>query len=130
MWYPHILKNVNLVIDKAGLLARYGAECKDNAKLSIKYRPDNGMTLVGNIVYLPPKEWSKQTNLAEAITFNMDPNYFDFFVVGVVDSLDPVKDEDYPDGFFEHKKKDEDFCFAITSVSKFDMIPHFEILAK
>ena len=34
-WYPTVIHGVNLLIDKAAIMAKYGAESKDNAILNI-----------------------------------------------------------------------------------------------
>ena len=133
MWYPHILNNVNLIVDKASILAKYGAETSDKAKLNISYDNMNGTYYIDGIPYLPPKEWAKLTNdkLADHITFNSDSNYFDFFILGEYKSTDTIIDDDYVEGFYNYMQKENDFCYAITSVSSpYKVIPHFEIMAK
>lgn len=130
IWFPHILHNVDLVVDKASILARYGAETTDKASLHVKY--DKGMTIDG-IPYLPPKEWAGQTNdkLADSLTFNSDSNYFDFFILGEYESSGPINDDDFIEGFYNEMQKTKDYCYAITSVSSpYKVIPHFEIMAK
>ena len=37
MWFPHVLTGVNLVIDRAVIVSKYGEESNDNAVLNIKY---------------------------------------------------------------------------------------------
>lgn len=129
MWYPHVLKNVEFVADKASLSAKLGTESTDNAKLHVKYE---GNLLINGLQYLPPKEWAKQTvdKLADTITFNSDSNYFDFFILGEYDTA-PISDDDFIEGFYNEMQKKKDYCYAITSVSSpYRLIPHFEILAK
>lgn len=129
MWYPHILKNVDLVEDKASIMAKYGSESKDKASLHIKY--DGNIDIQGT-PYLPAKEWNRLTTdeKAEYITFNADSNFFDFFIKGEYESSAAILDSDYEDGFFDYLEERTE-CYALTSVSTpYKVIKHFEILAR
>lgn len=130
-WYPTVIRGVNLLIDKAAIVAKYGAESKDNAVLNIHYKAVDGQIMVDGKPYFPPKEWERQTNdkLADSITFASGSD-FDFFILGEYPEIKPILDEDYRNGFFEEVKKEHDFVFAITSVAMYSVIPHFEITGK
>ena len=152
-WYPTVIHGVNLLIDKAAIVAKYGAESKDNALLNIHYKhvktenPKEGEELFHAFVkckkivdgesvffekeWFPPKEWERQTNdkLPETITFASGTG-FDFFILGEYPEIKPILDEEYRNGFFEEVKKEYDFVFAITSVGMYSVIPHFEITGK
>ena len=125
---PH---GVNLNIDKAAIVAKYGAESKDNAVLNIHYQIVDGQIFVDGKPSFPPKEWKRQTNdkLPETITFASGTE-FDFFILGEYPEIKPILDEEYRNGFFEEVKKEYDFVFAITSVGMYSVIPHFEITGK
>lgn len=129
-WYPTVIHGVNLMIDKAAIVAKYGAESKDNAMLNIRYQMVDGQVMVADKPYFPPKEWERQTNdkLPLSITFSFGTEY-DFFMLGDYGSTEPIKDEDFK-GFFSYIKKEYDYVFAITSVAKYTAIPHFEIMGK
>lgn len=129
MWYPTVVRNVNLLIDKAAIVAKYGAESKDNAILNIHYQTVDGQILIDGKPYLTPKEWERQTNdkLAESITFTSGTD-FDFFMLGEYPTTNPIADDDYVDGFYNHVNDEYDYVFAITSVAKYTTIPHFEIM--
>ena len=129
MWYPTVIDGVNLLIDKASIVAKYGAESKDNAILNVRYHILDGTKMVGNKPYLPPKEWERQTNdkLADSITFTSGTD-FDFFMLGEYPTTEPIKDDDYLDGFYNHVNDEYDYVFAITSVAQYTAIPHFEIM--
>ena len=130
-WYPTVIRGVNLLIDKAAIVAKYGAESKDNAVLNIHYQTVDGQIMVDGKPYFPPKEWERQTNdkLPETITFASGTD-FDFFMLGEYPEIKPILDEEYRNGFFEEVKKEYDFVFAITSVGMYSVIPHFEITGK
>lgn len=131
MWYPTILSNVNVNIDRAGIVANYGEQSKDACVLNVRYQNVNGQKVVDGKPYLLPKEWDRQPNdsLSSTITFT-DGEKFDFFFVGEYDSTEPIKDDDFMDGFFNYMNDNFDHVFAITSVSEFEVIPHFEITGK
>ena len=41
-----------------------------------------------------------------------------------------MNDADYVDGFYNFCNTIYDYSFAITSVAKYSVIPHFELMAK
>ena len=131
MWYPTVIDGVNLLIDKAAIVAKYGAERKDNAILNIHYQIVDGKIFVDGKPYMPPKEWERQTNdmLAESITFTSGQD-FDFFWRGEWPDDDPISDEDYLDGFYSHMNSRHDDVYAITRHAWYSLIPHFEIGGK
>lgn len=130
IWYPHVISGVNLIIDKAAIVSKYGAESNDNAILNVKYHFADGGIVVGNKPYLSPKEWENQTNdkLSESITFSNESTQFDFFMLGDYGSEEAIYDE--KESFFSDMQKKYDYVFAITSVAKLKAIPHFEIVGK
>lgn len=130
-WYPTVLTNVNLNIDKASIIAKFGAESQDNAILNIRYQINDGDIFVEDKQYLPPKEWDRQINdlLPSTITFT-DGQQFDFFYVGDWGSTETVDDEAYLDGFYNYMNTQYDYVFQITSVAQYSVIPHFEIMGK
>lgn len=129
-WYPTVIHGVNLMIDKAAIVAKYGAESKDNAVLNIRYQMVDGQVMVADKPYFPPKEWERQTNdkLPLSITFASGKEY-DFFMLGDYGSTEPISDKEYK-GFFSYIKEEYDFVFSIASVAKYTAIPHFEIMGK
>lgn len=155
MWYPTVIHGVNIQIDKAAIIAKYGAESKDNAILNIKYehvvtnnpkegellfrafikcqRVINGEKVFVGKEWLSPKEWEHQTNdkLPETITFaSGSSNEFDFFMLGEYPTIEPIHDSDFDmdNGFYNYVNDEYDFVFAITSVAQYSAIPHFEIM--
>jgi hypothetical protein len=119
-------------MDKASIIAKYGSDSQDNAVLNVQYSLKDGKKMVGSKLWLPPKEWCKQTNdkLSEALTFSPKANGFDFFIVGEWENEEPIAEDDYIDGFYEEMKLKYDYVFAITGSAFYDIIPHFEVMAK
>lgn len=128
-WYPTVIKNVNLQVDKAAMIAKYGEQSNDTAALGIKYVVKGEGIFIEDKSYCFPKEWNvkESDELNEYITFKSG-NDFDFFIEGEFDDSERIIDDDYPDGFFNAMKKEYDNVFAITSVAKYTTIPHFEIM--
>ena len=124
-WYPTVLHNVNLVIDRAAVVAKYGADSKDNAILNVRYKVQNGEILIAGKPWMPPKAWDKTT---DSITFASGTN-FDFSWVGEW-SGGIVSDEDYSGGFYDYMNRTYDYVFAVTAVARYSIIPHFEITGK
>ena len=129
IWYPHVISGVNLIVDKAVINAKYGEVSKDNAVMNVKYHFVDSNIMVGDKLYLPPKEWERQVNddLPKSITFTSG-NDFDFFMSGDYGSEEPIIDEN--GRFYSDMQKEYDNVFAITSVAKYSVIPHFEIVGK
>lgn len=125
-WYPTVIKNVNLNIDRAAILAKYGAESQDNAVLHIKYQRDGGNILIAGKPWMPPKEWDKTE---DSLTFTSG-NQFDFFWNGEWTG-GIVSDADYADeGFYGYMNRSHDYIFAVSSVAMYSVIPHFEIMGR
>lgn len=128
-WFPHVLKGVNLVVDKSVIVAKYGERSNDNAVLNVKYHNVNGGKMVDRKPYLLPKEWKKQTDdlLPKSVTFTSG-NDFDFFMEGDYGNEEIIHDE--KGTFYSEMQKEYDNVFAVTSISCYSVIPHFEVLGK
>lgn len=131
-WYPTVIKNADLNIDKAAILEKYGQEAKDTAVLHIRYQNKDGKKIVSEKPWMPPKEWDAQLDPSKAITFT-EGDRFDFFWLGEWESEEPIEDADYfaYTDFYTYMNKTRDFVFAISSVGgPYSVIPHFEITGK
>lgn len=126
---PTIIRSVNLNIDRAAILAKYGPDSKDSAVLHIRYRNKEGEISIvcdskADKKWMSPKAWDRT---GETITFNPDG---DFFIQGEWTG-GIVSDADYgPDGFYSHMNRTHDYVFAVSSVARYSVIPHFEIMGK
>lgn len=131
-WYPAVLKNVDLNVDHAAMIAKYGEKTADNASLHIRYGVDaDGATVIAeHRRYLPPKAWENQVNdlLPGSITFTAGTD-FDFFWVGEWKGEAIIYDDDY-NGFYDYMNRKYDHVFAITSAAQYSVIPHFEVMGK
>lgn len=132
-WYPTILSGVHLEMDRAAILAKYGAESADSASLHVPYiGDDDGNCVICGKLWLPPKEWEKQLDHSKSITFTSGDR-FDFFWLGDWGNTDPVYDTDFPADmdFYTHMNRLYDYVFAISSVGgPYRLIPHFQIMGK
>jgi hypothetical protein len=125
-WIPTVIKGVNLNIDRAAILAKYGAESQDNAVLHIRYQKTSDKILIAGKQWMPPKVWD-QTE--KTLTF-ASGNDFDFFWKGEWTN-GVVNDSDYQnEGFYNYMNRTHDYVFAVSSVAIYSMIPHFEIMGK
>ena len=123
-WYPHVLKGCYFLADKSANIEKTGIENADSAKLHVKYKDNDGIK-IGDLQYITPKEWDKQTNdkYENSITFSEGE---DFFALGEFEEI-IIKESDYPEGFFQHMNDTYDDVYRITTVGKYTVIPHFEI---
>lgn len=133
IWYPTVLCNVQLIVDKSAILAKYGAEAQDRATLHVRYDfHDGGKKMVGQKQWLPNREWIALDDPSHAVTFS-DGVAFDFFWWGDWGNETPVKDADYlsTGDFYSYMKQKYDYVFSISSVGgPYRAIPHFEIIGK
>jgi len=129
LWKPVLLENVHLIVDRSIIISAYGEQASDNAMLHVRYQQKGDGAYVDGMKYYQPKEWNQLGSHDGALTFQFGEN-FDFFIEGDKTSLGIVRDDDYRNGFFNYANKTYDNCFAISSVSKFNLIYHFEIGAK
>ena len=131
-WYPTVLHNVHLNTDRAAILAKYGEGTQDAAAVNIRYHFREDAKMIGDKTWLPPKEWEKQEDVSEYITFKSGDT-FDFILAGEWPGIHPIDNTEYMDlnGFYNYMNKEYDFVFAVSSVGgPYSVIPHFEILCR
>ena len=148
---PIVLSGVHLIVDHSATWNTYGGQQSDNIRLHIRYLPSNGNVMIADKKYYEPKEWRKLDHFDDAITLRYgNDNDFDFFVKGVheVDGESMVNEivvngvtvtcsegfikDDYYErhGFYNYLNREYDHVFAITAVSQYNLIPHFEVMAR
>lgn len=131
-WYPSVLRNVHLSVDRAALVAKYGETSADNVMLSVRYKDEDGKIMIGGKQWLPPKKWDAEKNYANTVTFTTGTR-FDFFVLGDWGTSDPIHDADFSadTDFYTYLNRTRDYVFAITSAGgPYTVVPHFEIMGK
>lgn len=131
-WYPTVIRNVDLNMDKAAIVAKYGPESQDRAVLHIRFMSKGTEKIVAGKLWKPPKEWDRLDKKEQAITFT-GGDRFDFFWLGDWGSSEPVKDIDYvaDTDFYTYMNRVNDYVFAVSSVGgPYSVIPHFEITGK
>ena len=123
-WHPTVIHDVNLNIDRAAILAKYGAQCQDKAVVNIRYEMQGGQIIVASKRFQPTKEWSQTAD-----TLTLTP-VKDFVWAGEWDG-GVVSDADYgTEGFYGHMNRTKDNVFLISSVARYSAIPHFEVVGK
>ena len=122
-WKGTVLTNVDLNVDRAMMLRQYGENSQDRAKLHIKYRENNGYWC-GSYKFVSPAEYTGANG-----TFTLaEGNNMSFFMDGVAPVLS-ASDASYLDGFFDYMNSHYD-VYAITSVARYSVIPHFEVVGR
>lgn len=151
LWYPTVLRGVNLCRDRAAIIRRYGSESGDRALLNVRYLSDRAAPggsgdaadaadaspeetiTVGGKLWLPPRVWRQGDESArtQTVTFS-GGELFDIFMPGQWDggvAADAEHDRD--GGFYGWLNRTRDDVFAVTAVSgAFVLIPHFEITGR
>ena len=123
-WLPTVIKGVNINIDRAAILTKYGAQCQDKAVVNIRYEMRGGQIVVAGKRFQTAKEWSQT---ADKITLTPAK---DFFWAGEWDGV-VVSDADYgTEGFYGYMNRTKDNVFLISSVARYSAIPHFEVMGK
>lgn len=132
MWYATVIEGVHLIIDHSSSWDSQGGNKADNASLHVRYLLSDGDVLVAGKKFYEPKAWRRLARPEEGITFGYGNNEdFDFFVEGeYTEFASPIADDLFDRrGFYNYMNKNYDNVFAIKSVSKYNLIPHFEISA-
>lgn len=129
-WYPTVLHNVNLNMDKGMINKTYGEQSMDNAVLNVRYAMTDGeITVSDDIIWKPPKEWQRLADRTNMITFTSGKG-FDFFWAGEWEGGIEY-DATYGDmSFYDYMLANYDYVFAVTGVGQFSVIPHFEITGR
>lgn len=148
---PTVLKNVHLVIDHSATWNTYGGQQADNVRLHVRYLLSGRNVMIGNKRYVEPKVWRGLPELGDVITFRYgNDNDFDFFIKDEYEPNDSdittqitidgeqvtcssgfIRDAAFERlGFYNHLNRAYDHVFAVTAVSQYNLIPHFEIMAR
>ncbi len=117
VWYPTVVTNAELQTVVGSKDNAKGESSADSVKLFIPYKDDS----IGGKIFVPPVQWGKAEDKCNTVTLKSD----DFFVVGEFSIVE--NEADYTDGFYSHMRENTDYCFKITTVSRFKSIPHFEV---
>ncbi len=131
-WYPTILHGVNVNLDKASIAKQYGESSQDLMVLNVPLsNGEPGAGITGNdAVWIPPKEWQQLRDKTGNVTFSYGTG-FDFVWVGEWDGGSVVYDDNYGDlTFYDYMLLNEDFVYAVTSVSLLSVIPHLEVTGR
>lgn len=148
---PTVLTGVHLIIDHSATWNTFGGNQADNVRLHVRCLVSGNDVLIGDKTYCEPKDWKRLTSYDGKITFRYGTDTdFDFFVKGVyvpdsqhlVTSVEDgdntitlesgfIDDDSYGGfGFYNMLNKMYDHVFAITQVSQYNLITHFEIMAR
>lgn len=131
VWYPKVLNGVHLVVDKSSAWGMQGGREVDNIRLHVRYQISGENIMVSGYPWHEPKAWRRLKQPDGTITFGFGDDDFDFFIEGVFHEFaSPISDDEYKKGFYNYMNANYDNVFAITSVSKYNLIPHFEIMAR
>lgn len=120
-WHGVVLTGVDLNADRGAIVAKYGSDSKDNAKLHLKINDGK----IGAYTYLLPLNYKGQNG---TVTLSSGNN-FTFFIEGDT-GIYTAQDSAFVDGFYDWANQTYDHCYAVTSVARYSVIPHFEVLAR
>lgn len=124
-YYPTVIKGCKVSLDRAAILAKYGPQSDDKVTVHIAYDKKDGDVYIAGKRYVLPKEYPDVLNPEENITFATTD---DFIFVGEWTGGIGY-DSDYSmSGFYGFMNNKYDHVFIISTVSKFNMIRHFELM--
>lgn len=132
-WVPTVIEGVHLIIDKSSTRDTYGGKSSDNARLHIRYKLYGDDVYIGDKKWCEPSEWKREGCPCQMITFAFgEHDDFDFFIEGEwTEASGAIDDDEYGrGGFYNYMNARYGNVFAIRSVSKYNLIPHFEIGAR
>lgn len=114
-WQASVLKNVRLLETQGANISKTGISGADSASLYIR-------TDTLEKEYKEPKEWSLLEDKTDYFTLAKDT---DFFVRG--DMADQYAGQA---DFFNYMKENFDGVYRITTVDRYELIPHLEVGGK
>lgn len=120
-WLPTLIENVRLLVSRGNNIQNSGVESADSARLHIM----DGVSIPAK-GYLPPPDWNSLEGPEKAGYFTLDSGNDTFFVEGDTTAVDPADKTN----FFNFMKENYHNCFKITSVDRFEIIPHWECWGK
>lgn len=120
-WIPTVIQNVRLLVSQGNNVQNSGNAAADSARLHI-----DDLISVPSKTYVPPADWKRLPEDEKGNFFTLESENDSFFVEGDTTSEDASLQEN----FFEYMKVNYSNCFKISSVDRFDIIPHFEVWGK
>lgn len=121
VWIPAVIENVRLLVSRGNNIQNSGNTAADSARLHISDALSKSQKR-----YLPYAEWASLEIAEREIYYTLESENNSFFVEG--DSS--KEDGSVQANFFEYMKERYANCFRITSVDRFEVIPHFEVWGK
>ena len=121
VWLPTLIENVRLLVSRGNNIQNSGNAAADSVRLHI-----SDAESIPKKPYMAPADWNKRTSEEKSNYFTLESENSSFFVEGDTTGVDPTTQ----DNFFEYMKANYSNCFKITSVDRFECIPHFEVWGK
>lgn len=121
VWVPTVIENVRLLVSRGNNIQSSGNAAADSARLHI-----SDALSVSQKSYLPCAEWQSLDVSERSDFYTLESENSSFFVEGDYSNEDGSALEN----FFEYMKTKYSNCFRITSVDRFEVIPHFEVWGK
>lgn len=115
-WYPTVISNVRLVVSKGNNVLRSGLATADTARLHI-----SDDISIPDKAYINPIAWQNHPDTY----YTLVSNDHSFFTEG-----DSSTEDSTQSNFFEYMKSRYEHCYKISSVDRFEVIPHFEVFGK
>lgn len=116
-WYPTVIENARLIISRGNNIQKSGNSAADSARLHIM----DGVSTADK-PFLSYADWIASEDKGSYYT--LCANDMNFFTEGDTSGLTPGEN------FFKTVKAQVENCFLISSVDRFEIIPHWEIWGK
>lgn len=121
VWIPAVIENVRLLVSRGNNVQNSGNTAADSVRLHISDALSKSQKR-----YFPYAEWAALEIAEREVYYTLESENNSFFVEG--DSS--KEDGSAQPNFFEYMKEHYANCFRITSVDRFEVIPHFEVWGK
>lgn len=121
VWIPTVIENVCLLASRGNNIQNSGNAAADSARLHISDALSDSQKK-----YMPYAEWITLADSERESYYTLESENNSFFVEGDSSKEDPSVQVN----FFEYMKENYGNCFRITSVDRFEVIPHFEVWGK
>lgn len=124
-WYPSVISDVDLIVNKASKVAIDGVNNSDTVDIIIHCTKDRVITTSeGAKSYTGVKDYAKSNSPNTHITFAPEQ---DFIYEGEWPDLSAITDDEYESGLYHAMNDTYDGVYLVSSAAYFDLLPHFEI---
>lgn len=119
-WYPTVIENVRILVSRGNNIQASGNSSADSCRLHI-----SDWYSEASKPFLPPEQWSHLVQSEKSNFYTLEDKD-SFFTEGDTSNISYINKKQ----FFQWMKQNARNCFKISSVDRFEIVPHWEVWGK